>query len=409
MRVEPPQLPRRSVEMDAVAFSTDRPGFVAERPVAGRMFSGADTPESCPVALVDQTAADAVFGGSAVGRAIEDAAGRTIQIVGVTAGDRARRTARRPTIYYYAQQMPPPFDYAGPSLFVIPDAPSGTPVLLDANVVSPSYFAVSDLSMIAGAEFAATPLPDSCRVAVLNQEAAALYFDGHAVGGAVIDSNGHRTTIVGVVRSAQLHIAQRPIAPAIYLPMTQDIVARMTMMIVAAAADEAMVSSVRRQLNAMTGGASLVTTLSDHLVRTALAPERLASTLVATLAAIALALGVIGVQGALAESARQRRREVAVRMAIGAQGWTLVRLLAAEGVRQVMVGVLVGAVIARLSARWLTAAVPGAGLPTLRMYLAAAVMLVVAAAVALVSPARSVLTVDPIALLDDRPSEASSG
>ena len=103
--------------------------------------------------------------------------------------------------------------------------------MLDANVVSASYFAAMGLSLIAGRVFPDDPAPGGCRVGVINQEAAELYFGGNAVGGAVIDSAGRRTEIVGVVHSALLRTSQRRAEPAIYFPMAQDFLPRMTLIL----------------------------------------------------------------------------------------------------------------------------------------------------------------------------------
>ena len=126
-------------------------------------------------------------------------------------------------------------------------------------------------------------------------------------------------------------------------------------------------------------------------------------------------IAAINVALLLVARSSARSRETSIRVALGSSRARLVRhlladgvVLTAEGARQVGAGVLAGAAISRLAVRWLSAAAPDAGAPTLRMYLAAAMLLVIAAALAIVSPARSVLTVDPLTLLDDRPAEASS-
>ena len=59
--------------------------------------------------------------------------------------------------------------------------------MLDANVVSRTYFDAMDLGPTAGSIFPDEPVMERCRSGVINQEAAELYFGGNAVGGAVID------------------------------------------------------------------------------------------------------------------------------------------------------------------------------------------------------------------------------
>src|SRR5260370_16834378 len=84
------------------------------------------------------------------------------------------------------------------------------------------------LSLVAGQGFDQAK-PGGCRIGVINQEAANLYFGGQAVGAAVIDDQGRRTGIVGVVHSRTLGTFQRRAEPAIYFSMAQDALFRMTL------------------------------------------------------------------------------------------------------------------------------------------------------------------------------------
>src|SRR5262249_4996255 len=118
MRVELPAAQVRDVVADAVAdavaFTRESLAQVAARPVAGRMFAGADTPDACRVVLVNPGAAQIMFAGDAVGRAIVDSEGTRLEIVGVVAPKPDQRGASAPpAVYYYAEQAPPPFGRGG--------------------------------------------------------------------------------------------------------------------------------------------------------------------------------------------------------------------------------------------------------------------------------------------------------
>jgi hypothetical protein len=348
-------------------------------------------------------AAAGLFGGDAVGKFLEDPAGQRVDIIGVVAMRKPEHaTARnRPTVYYYADQAGTPLDRVGPARFRVPARPKPVTAMLDANVVSASYFALMGLSLTAGGVFPDDPAPGDCRVGVINQEAAELHFGGNAVGGAVIDSAGRRTEIVGVVHSALLRTMQRRAEPAIYFPMAQDFVPRMTLILGARATNDAMVVSMRRRLEAVPGGAGpvMTTTLDARLGRTALAPVRIATVLVGASAAISLVLGVLGLYGAMTDAARQRRRDIALRVALGAQGWRVLRQVLAEGVRLAGAGTVAGMLASLLVARWLARVTPGAGVPALWVWLAAPLVLVGAVAIASLLPARRALTADPLAIM----------
>ena len=406
MRVEPPRLPRRDVVMDVAAFTPRSLAVVTVPPIAGRMFGGGDTAQTCRVVIVNEAAADELFDGDAVGRSIEDPSGQRVEIIGVVATRKAARTRARsrPTIYYYAEQTDTPLGRAGPAGFRVPVRPKPANGVLETNVVSPGYFDAMGLLPIAGSVFPEAPAPRGCRAGVINQEAAELYFGGNAVGGAVIDGAGRRTEIIGVIHPALLRISQRRGEPAIYFPMAQDFLPRMTLILGARKANETLLASVRRRLDVVAGGVPggvVVTTLEAHLSATVLAPERIATALVGASAATALALGVLGLYGAMADAARQRRREIAVRIALGAQGWRVIRQVLAEGVRLAGAGTVAGMLGSLLVARWLARITPSAGSVTLWIWLAAPLVLFAAVAVASVLPARRALTVDPLAIMRD--------
>jgi ABC-type antimicrobial peptide transport system permease subunit len=177
----------------------------------------------------------------------------------------------------------------------------------------------------------------------------------------------------------------------------------MTLMLGARDADDAMLTSVRRRLEGVSGGAGrvMVTTLDAHLSRSALAPERIATLLVGVFAATALALGALGVYGAMAESARLRRRDIALRIALGAQGWRVARDTVVEAVRLASAGTVLGLIGSLVVARWLARITPGVGSLTVWIWLGAPLALVAAVALASVLPVRRTLIVDPLAIMRD--------
>ena len=99
VRIEPPQLPLRDVEMDVAAFTPRSLDVVTVPPIAGRMFGGEDTSRTCTVAIVNEEAARDLFDGDAVGRSIEDPGGQRVEIIGVVAdADGEDAGGRQPAI-----------------------------------------------------------------------------------------------------------------------------------------------------------------------------------------------------------------------------------------------------------------------------------------------------------------------
>ena len=149
IRVEPPRLPFRDAVMHVVAFTPQTLPLISTPPLAGRMFGGADSPKGCRVAIVNAEAAREFFNGDAVGRSIEDAAGRHVEIIGVVTTRKKKEPAEPagPTLYYYAQQTGMQPDDNGPATFRVPVYPGpDARGVLDSNIVSPSYFGAMGVS-----------------------------------------------------------------------------------------------------------------------------------------------------------------------------------------------------------------------------------------------------------------------
>jgi ABC-type antimicrobial peptide transport system permease subunit len=349
--------------------------------------------------VLNEAARDLV-GHDAVGQAILDVYGQRLEVIGVVATtEPARNTDSRPTAYYYPAQELVSASQTGPLRFRVPVQRTPTRAILETEVVSPTYFDVAGLKVIAG-----KPLADRharCRTAVINQDASERYFGGNAIGGAIVDSIGRRTEIVGVVHAPLLRASQRRAGPTIYSPMGQDFVPRMTLTIGSRSADAATVAAMAKRLDEVPGGRgpAFVTTLQEHLSRIALAPERIAMVLVGVSATIALFLGGLGLYGAMIDAARQRRREFGVRIALGSQGWRLVGAVVGEGARLAVVGTIAGLFAARIVAGWLARISTAATPPETWVWLAAPAALLAAVLIASVLPARVALATDPLTVM----------
>jgi len=402
VRIVPAHAPVRDATLEFTPFTPQSLEAVVLPPAAGRMFGGGDTATSCRVAVINDAARD-VLGGNVVGETIQDFAGRRTEIIGVVAARPAAEKAPvRPTVYYYPDQESVSPDLIGPTRFRVPADVRHPHGVVETPIVSSTYLDLMGLTVTAGTAFTNDP-GGSCRIGLVNEEASERYFGGNAVGGAIIDASGHRTDVIGVLRSAVLRASQRQVDPAIYLPMAQDFVPRMTLIIGSRDASAATVASVRSRLDAIPGGRSpvMVTTLEEHLSRVALAPERIAMVLVGASAAMAVVLGGLGLYGAMVDAARQRRREFGVRIALGSQSWRLVGQVLREGARLAAAGTIAGLLLSRIVARWLLQITPSAEPTPGWVWLAAPATLLAAVLIASVLPARIALATDPLTVMRD--------
>ena len=398
--------PRNVAVRDAIATAVaTTPAIVAGLrwpPVAGRMFGGRDTADECRVAVVNEQAASTTFGGDALGRTIVDPSGERVEIVGVVRSRATGATAAGPLIYYYAGAGSAAGAVREPMHVRVPATP------LTARAFSRRRWSPPGISRPwasrswRGRVRRQAGTRGLFRVAVVNQQAADLFFEEGAVGATVIDVAGGRTEILGVVRSPLLRSSQRESPPAIFLPPWQALEGRMTLILGARRADAELVDAVGRALRRCRSGRIVaVRTLDAHLSLTALAPARIATLLVAAAAIFALVLAGLGLYGALAESARQRRREIALRLALGAQSWRVIRQVLSEGLRLAAVGAVGGAIGSVLVMRWLWRLAPGAGAPSMTEWLVLPAVLVGAVIIASAVPARRALAVSPLSIMRD--------
>lgn len=385
--------------MDIAPFTSHSIAIFTLPPVAGRLFGVAD--QTCRAAVTNVEAAEALFGRNTVGRSILDPAGHPIEIIGVL----GRKGRSRPTIYYYnPDQAGAPSDRIVSAHFRAPTVSKLERAELDSNVVSPGYFAAMGWPLTAGQIFPDDVISRGCRVAVINQEAADLYFNEKAVGSAVIDDTGRRTEIIGVVHSAPLGTFERRAEPAIYFPMVQDYLPRMTLILGAREVNDRMLADLRSRIESVPGrGPSplVIKTLETHLSQTALAPLRIATMIIGASATTAFVLSVLGLFGALSDAARQRRRELAVRIALGARRWHVIGHVLGEGGRLACAGALAGTLGSLLLSRILARITPSNGSPALWVWLAAPLVLAAAVAIASILPARRALLVNPLTIMGD--------
>lgn len=247
-----------------------------------------------------------------------------------------------------------------------PAAPAGVPsASADAIIVQQGYFDALGIPLLRGRLPEPSDGPDAPMVAVINQTTVERYWPGE-------DPIGRRfryasapplpwITVAGIVADTKVGgLTEEPRAQ-IYLPHRQVRVAQgspgrtMTVVVRTALPPTRLVGSVRgviREIDPILPLAN-VRTMEDVL-RAAAARPRLTANLLGVFALIALALATVGIYGVVSFATARRTREIGVRMALGARHTDVLRQIVAEGMRPVVVGVVLGAVVALAGARVLS-------------------------------------------------------
>jgi ABC-type antimicrobial peptide transport system permease subunit len=162
----------------------------------------------------------------------------------------------------------------------------------------------------------------------------------------------------------------------------------------------ALVPSIRREVAAVDADEAVGGVMSlDDLMRSSLGPARVNAAVMGVFAAAALLLAVLGVYGVLSYSVKQRRREIGIRMALGARGADVTRLVVGQGLRLVALGVTLGVAAALALGRGMAGLLFGVQPADPATLTAVACVLGVTAVGASYLPARRAARVDPATVL----------
>lgn len=247
------------------------------------------------------------------------------------------------------------------------------------RAVSPGYFRAMGIALIAGREFDDNDLLHT-RV-IVNQAFARMWWpQGDAVGKRVkltpVDVASPTVPIVGVVSDVRQVGLATPDRPAIYLALMEE--PAMTLVVRTAAQPESLAEPVRdavRTVDRMEAG-SAVSPMTE-IVAASIAQPRFRTALLAIFAVLGLFLAAMGVYGVTAFYVAGRRKEIGIRMAIGAESRQIVALILREGMLPAAVGALVGVGASMALARWMSSFLFGtSALDASVLTLAPAVLLV---------------------------------
>jgi len=238
-------------------------------------------------------------------------------------------------------------------------------------------------------------------VAIVSQSMAKRYWPtADSIGRQLSIDGEHQLTIVGVVgdvHHASLEAAPRP---TFYVPYRQDPWPSMTFVLRTAVPPGTLAASARTAIWQVDKDQAVgaVRTM-DEQVSLAVAPRRFSVTLFTAFGVTALALAAIGLYGVLAFVVAERRREIGVRIALGARPADVVVDVLGHGLRVTGVGIAAGLALALTTTRLINSLLFGTSATDIATFVAVAILLVLVAAAASLVPAVRASRVDPIVAL----------
>ncbi len=271
---------------------------------------------------------------------------------------------------------------------------------IDVAIVSPGYFATLGTRITSGREFAATDDSAAVRVIVVNQRFVDRFWPGQDGVGRTVRTGGRDHTVIGVVPTGKYRrLGEAPLA-FMWLPHLQSWRSGMSLQIRTNGDPLALSSLVRNEVAALDPNlpVSNIRSMEQHL-GIALLPARIAGSVLGLFGVLGLFLASIGIYGVMSGAVVQRTREIGIRIAIGAAGGAIVRLLVREGLVLVGIGTAIGMAGAFAAAQLIRGMLyGGSGLDPVT-FTAVPLILGAVALLAIWIPSRRASTVDPIEAL----------
>lgn len=266
--------------------------------------------------------------------------------------------------------------------------------------VGPRYFETMGMPLLAGADF--PPATSAEPLAIVNQELARRLYPGQDVIGRYVREGGRRARIVGVTGNSKYRMVQESEAtPILYKPLLDSYAVEsgfggLTLIVGTTQPSRTMGESIRQRL--LRRDPELVVTLAgtmeSHLKEAMFLP-RLAASLFGLCGVVGLLISSIGIYGVVSFAVARRRREIGIRMALGARTSQIVRMVFWHGTGLALVGLFLGVAGGAALARMARSLIYGVSATDSITFFVVPPVLLAVALLATAVPARRAATVDP--------------
>jgi predicted permease len=273
--------------------------------------------------------------------------------------------------------------------------------------VTPGYFGVLRVPLLAGRNFAESDTDKSQQVVLIDQTLQRRYWPnedplGKQISFGLRPGTNPSFAIVGVVGDIKSDGFDAPTAPHIYLPVRQSPGYASVVFLRSAGNPEALGESIRHQVQSIDPNIPVFSVRTmDQIISRSMAERRFALQLLGIFAGVALLLAAIGIYGVMAYSFSQRTHEIGVRIALGAQRVDIFRMAVGEGMQLVAIGLAIGLVGAAALTRTVRNMLFDVSPADPMTFGAISATLAAVAFLACYIPARRATRVDPLVALRD--------
>ncbi len=270
------------------------------------------------------------------------------------------------------------------------------------TIVDTRYFETAGVGLDRGRTFNAGDQENTTPVAIVNSKLAQDFFPGGNAIGRRIQLPGEKQMreIVGIAKMANYSTWGEAPQLCVYVPLEQKFSDSMTLFVRSKADPHSVILPVQREMRAAAPSLLISDTrVGSELVYGGLFQARMGVTMLTIFGLLALGLASIGLYGIMAYSVHQRKREIGLRMALGAAQSSVMRLILNQGLRLVGTGVAIGLAASLMLGSLLSRMLYGVSASDPISIAGAAIVLVTIALFACYLPARRASRVDPLVTL----------
>jgi predicted permease len=272
----------------------------------------------------------------------------------------------------------------------------------DANIrwISPGYASTLRIPLVAGRDLTLDDKNHPTNVLISQDAARTIFPDTNPIGHVFTTNDPSvKFTVVGILADARVNQLDHT-APMIYIPYWQNTWWRVTFLVRSSQATAGLAPAIRRAIWSVDPQVAIPVLKSlDQQVSDSVSTERFQTFLLSSFGAAALLLALLGIYGVLAYSVSLRQQEFGIRIALGCDKSTLMRLVARQAALPVAGGILAGLALAFAATRYVHSLLYQTSAADPTAIIASIALLVVAALLAALIPARRASQVDPMAVL----------
>ena len=271
---------------------------------------------------------------------------------------------------------------------------------VDYAFVTEGYFKAMGVRLLTGRTFTPDDDDHAPPVIVVNEHFAHHFWPGQSALGKVVNTAGADHRVIGVVETGKYRSLGEPPTSFMFLAQRQRHVTGMTLVARVKGDPQVVMQRIREIVRAQDPDLPVydVRTM-ESFMGTALMPARLGGSVLGLFGLLGLVLAAVGIYGVMAYSVAQRRREIGIRVALGADRGTLIGMVLREGLRVTLLGAVIGLVAAAAAARLVKGLLYGVSTLDPVAFTAVPLVLVAVAALAVYLPARRAARADPMRVL----------